>query len=151
VAERPALVALNKMDLPEAAARREALLTALGGAGIVYPVSAVTSEGVAVLLTAIAGVLAELPAPVAPEESGLRVYRLAPEAENWTVEHKADGFYVRGKPVERLMAMTDLNQEDAAAELQRRLSRMGILAALERAGVKSGDAVQIGDSVLEWT
>jgi hypothetical protein len=28
---------------------------------------------------------------------------------------------------------------------------MGVLEALERAGVQSGDAVQIGDSVLEWT
>jgi GTP-binding protein len=151
LAERPALVALNKMDLPEAAARREALVAALGGPGVVYPVSAVTGEGVAALLTAIAGVLAELPARAAPEESGLRVYRLAPEAETWTVERRPEGFYVRGKPVERLMAMTDLNQEDAAAELQRRLSRMGVLEALERAGVQSGDAVQIGDSVLEWT
>jgi GTPase len=139
------------MDLPEAAARREALLAALGGQGVVYAVSAQTGEGVAALLTAIAGVLAELPAPPAPEESGLRVYRLAPEAERWTVERKPEGFYVRGKPVERLMAMTDLNQADAAAELQRRLSRMGVLEALERAGVQSGDAVQIGDSVLEWT
>jgi GTP-binding protein len=139
------------MDLPEAAARREALVATLGGPSVVYPVSAVTGEGVAALLTAIAGVLAELPAPATPEESGLRVYRLAPEAETWTVERRPEGFYVRGKPVERLMAMTDLNQEDAAAELQRRLSRMGVLEALERAGVQSGDAVQIGDSVLEWT
>src|SRR5919205_562836 len=91
LAERPALVALNKMDLLEAAARREALVAALGGPGVVYPVSAVTGEGVAALLTAIAGVMAELPAPVAPEESGLRVYRLAPEAETWTVERTADG------------------------------------------------------------
>ncbi|HLH22985.1 MAG TPA: GTPase ObgE [Chloroflexota bacterium] len=151
LAERPSLVALNKMDLPEAAARRAALVAALGGPDVAYPVSALTGEGVAALLTAIAGVLAALPAPAAPEESGLRVYRLAPEAETWTVERRPEGFYVRGKPVERLMAMTDLNQEDAAAELQRRLARMGVLEALERAGVQSGDAVQIGDSVLEWT
>jgi len=40
--ERPTLVALNKMDLPEAQARREALITALGGPEMVYPVSAGT-------------------------------------------------------------------------------------------------------------
>src|SRR5581483_9975911 len=150
LAERPSLIALNKMDLPEAQARREELIAALGGRDV-YPVSAVTGEGVAPLLTAIAGALAELPAPEAPTDAGLRVYRLAPAEEAWSVERYGGGFRVRGRPVERLMAMTDLNQEDAAAELQRRLARMGVLEALERAGVQSGDAVQIGDSVLEWT
>jgi GTPase len=151
LAERPTLIALNKMDLPEAQARRAALVAALGGPETVYPVSALTGEGVAVLLTSIAGALAELPAPVAAAEEGLRVYRLAPAEESWTVERVAGGYRVQGRPVERLMAMTDLNQEDAAAELQRRLARMGVLQALERAGVGSGDTVWIGDSELEWT
>jgi GTP-binding protein len=151
LAERPYLVALNKMDLPEAQARRDELVAALGGHDVVHPVSAVTGEGVARLLTAIAGTLAELPAPAAPADGGVRVYRLAADEERWTVERTPDGYQVRGKPVERLMAMTDLNQEDAAAELQRRLSRMGVLEALERAGVGPGDTVVIGDSVLEWT
>jgi GTP-binding protein len=111
----------------------------------------VTGEGVAVLLTSIAGALAELPAPVVAAEEGLRVYRLAPAEEAWTVERVAGGYRVQGRPVERLMAMTDLNQEDAAAELQRRLARMGVLQALERAGCGSGDTVWIGDSELEWT
>jgi GTP-binding protein len=150
LAERPTLIALNKMDLPEAQARREELIAALGGRDV-YPLSAVTGEGVAALLTAIAGVLAELPAPEAPTDAGLRVYRLAPAEEAWSVERYGGGFRVRGRPVERLMAMTDLNQEDAAAELQRRLARMGVLQALERAGVSSGDTVVIGDSELEWT
>jgi GTPase len=149
--ERPTMIALNKMDLPEAQARRAARVAALGGPEVVYPVSAVTGEGVAVLLTSIAGALAELPAPVVAAEEGLRVYRLAPAEEAWTVERVAGGYRVQGRPVERLMAMTDLNQEDAAAELQRRLARMGVLQALERAGCGSGDTVWIGDSELEWT
>jgi Obg family GTPase CgtA-like protein len=48
------------------------------------------------------------------------------------------------------MAMTDLRHDDAAAELQRRLSRMGVIEALERAGAGSGDTVRIGDTELEW-
>ncbi len=151
LAERTTLVALNKMDLPEARARRAELMAALGGEGTVYPVSALTGEGVAALLTAVAGALAELPLAQAPAEGGLRVYRLAPEEETWTVERTADGYRVRGRPVERLMAMTDLNQEDVAAELQRRLSRMGVIQALERAGAGAGDTVRIGDTELEWT
>lgn len=151
VAARPELIALNKMDLPEARAREAELVAALGGPERVYPVSAVTGEGVARLLTALAGALAELPAPPAPTGPGVRVYRFAPEAERWTVEKTARGYEVRGKPVERLMAMTDLNQEDAAMELQRRLSRMGVIQALERAGCGPGDTVILGGVEMEWT
>jgi GTP-binding protein len=150
LAERATLIALNKMDLPEAEARRDALVAALGGAERVYPVSAVTGDGVATLMTALAGTLAELPAVTGPSEGGLRVFRLAPEEETWTVERTADGYQVRGRSVERLMAMTDLRQDDAAAELQRRLGRMGVIEALERAGAGSGDTVRIGDTELEW-
>lgn len=149
--ERATLIALNKMDLPAAAARRAALVATLGGPDTVYPMSALTGEGVARFVTALAGALAELPVESAPAEAGLRVYRLAPAEEGWTVERTADGYVVRGRPVERLMAMTDLNQDDAAAELQRRLSRMGVIQALEQAGCGPGDVVQIGSSVLEWT
>ena len=85
------------------------------------------------------------------DQGGVRVYRLAAEEERWTVERIPEGYRVRGKPVERLMAMTDLNQEDAAAELQHRLSRMGVIEALERAGCGPGDTVVIGETVLEWT
>jgi GTP-binding protein len=151
VAARPELVALNKIDLPEARARLAELVAALGGPERVYPVSAVTGEGVSRLLTALAGALAELPAPARAESPGVRVYRFAPDEHRWTVEKTARGYEVRGKPIERLMAMTDLNQEDAALELQRRLSRMGVIEALERAGCGPGDTVILGGVEMEWT
>jgi GTP-binding protein len=68
---RPAIVAGNKMDLPEARTRWPAFQAALTGRGrSAVPISAATGEGVPGLLDAIVRLLAAHPQP-APEESPL--------------------------------------------------------------------------------
>jgi Obg family GTPase CgtA-like protein len=46
--------------------------------------------------------------------------------------------------------MTDLDNEEARMYLKKRLSRMGVLKALEKAGAKQGGAVQFGKVTMEW-
>jgi Obg family GTPase CgtA-like protein len=46
--------------------------------------------------------------------------------------------------------MTDWANDEAVARFQRILKAMGILDALQKAGVKNGDAVLIGEHELEW-
>ncbi len=70
--------------------------------------------------------------------------------KGWTLEREGDDFRVRGKRVERVVAMTDLQNPEAVDMLQRTLGRMGVLAALEQAGVESGDTVHFGTVELEW-
>jgi GTP-binding protein len=57
---------------------------------------------------------------------------------------------VRGKRIERLVAMTDLESDDGVAYLQQQLGRLGVFDALERAGVQVGDTVHIGNWETEW-
>ena len=54
-----------------------------------------------------------------------------------------------GDAVERLFARFDLENEEAQALVERRLARMGVIAALERAGFEPGDDVEIGGTVFE--
>ena len=56
---------------------------------------------------------------------------------------------VRGDADERLIMRWDLENEEAHAHVERRLQRMGVIAALERAGFEPGDDVQIGETVFE--
>src|SRR3954453_22936381 len=56
---------------------------------------------------------------------------------------------VTGEPVERLIARHDLDTEDALVHVERRLYRMGVVRALEAAGVEPGDDVEIGGVVFE--
>ena len=57
---------------------------------------------------------------------------------------------MRGKHVERLVAMTDLESDEGVTYLQKQLQRLGVFEALERAGVEVGDTVNIGEWETEW-
>ena len=66
------------------------------------------------------------------------------------VERTGDGEWrVSGEAVERLVARHDLDNEEALAHVEHRLGRMGVLAALGRAGFEPGDDVEIGGVVFE--
>jgi GTPase len=147
---KPEIVAANKLDLPDAREGLEKLRQALPDRRVIG-VSTVTNEGISDLLGEVARVLAQLPRePDVP--SGVRVYRLAPEEdESFHVEVVEEGLYrVYGKRVERLVAMTDLASEEGTDYLQKRLERLGVFEALERAGVQVGDTVKIGEWETEW-
>jgi len=58
-------------------------------------------------------------------------------------------YRVSGPRVDRLIARHDLENEEALAHVEHRLGRMGVLAALERAGFEPGEDVEIGGVVFE--
>jgi GTP-binding protein len=153
VASKPEIVVANKLDLPGARDGLSQLCRALTDRRVIGT-STITNEGIPELLQAVIELLAQQPVPVeAPHEaSGVRVYRLAPQAEDaFTVEAAAEDVYrVRGKRVERLVAMTDLASEQGVVYLQKQLERLGVFEALERAGVEVGDTVNIGEWETEW-
>lgn len=77
------------------------------------------------------------------------VFRPA-EDRGFHVEQVEDGlFRVTGAPVERLLARHDLANEEALAHIEHRLSRMGVLRALEAAGFEPGDDVEIAGMLFE--
>jgi GTP-binding protein len=153
VAAKPEIVVANKLDLPGARAGLGLLRAALPGRRVIGT-STITNEGIPQLLQAVVDLLAEQPEPpaAAQDPSGVRVYRLAPHEEGaFTVEAVAEDVYrVRGKRVERLVAMTDLASPEGITYLQRQLDRLGVFEALERAGVEVGDTVNIGEWETEW-
>jgi GTP-binding protein len=153
VAAKPEIVVANKLDLPGAAEGLAQLRRVLTDRRVVGT-STITNAGIPELLQAVVDLLAEQPEPPAEAQdpSGVRVYRLAPRDEDgFTVEAEGeDAYRVRGKRVQRLVAMTDLASEEGIAHLQRQLDRLGVFEALERAGVEVGDTVCIGEWETEW-
>lgn len=153
LARRPRVVALNKADLPAAEEHVPRLRAAIDlPPSDVFTLSAATREGVDTLMQNVAARLAEMPAP--PREA--RDETLAwpvPEIDPnfFTVEPEQDGFRVRGKKIERLIAMTNFAQPDALMRIQRVLEASGISAALIAAGVEEGDTVHIEKASLTWS
>jgi GTP-binding protein len=153
VADKPEVVAVNKLDLEAAAAAFPALERELKRRGRpVAGISAATGDGVDELLELLRRELLKLPAEAPRDERNVRVYRLAPEEEGWTVDRQdEDTFVVRGRRVERMAAMTDPASAEGIEYFQRQLNRMGILEALEKAGAVPGSTVRIGPIEVEWT
>jgi GTP-binding protein len=70
----------------------------------------------------------------------------------FTISREPNGsFRVSGQRIERAVAMTYWDYDQAVNRFQRILESMGITASLEKAGVKPGDTVYIGDMELEWS
>jgi len=77
------------------------------------------------------------------------VFRPEPE-DAFTVSREQGMYIVRGKRVERMVAMTDQESTEGMARLEHMLRRLGVTGALEAAGVQPGDTVRFGKIELIW-
>jgi GTP-binding protein len=156
LAAKPMIVALNKVDLPEARERLPALTAVLTAEGYpVFAVSAATGAGVTALMEAVTATLREV---AAREEAAVekpqerRRYTLESVDERaWQVSRlSAHHFAVSGSGIERFTKMTDFGNDDAVERFQRVLESSGIAEELTRQGVSPGDVVHIADHELTW-
>lgn len=153
--DKPMLVALNKIDIPEAQEHLPRLEKALSERGLrSFPISGATNEGVDRLLAAVA---AELRAINEVEEAegtlaSRRVYTLDSIDERaWEVQRTSPHeFLVSGVGVERFTRMTNFGNDEAVDRFQRMLTSSGIADHLDRLGVQPGDVVHIANSELIW-
>lgn len=156
LAAKPVVVAVNKLDLAEAQERLPALRRALEERGLaVYPVSAATGQGLRELARELQRRLRALPAarPTEVAAPGPRRYTLdttlderAFEVERLSSHH----FRVTGIRIERLAAMTDFANEEAAERFQKVLDAAGIARRLAELGIQDGDVVHLGEFELVW-
>lgn len=142
------VVAANKMDLPQAAEGLALLQLELGAENVV-PISAVTGEGVRELLRRVAKLLVELPEVILPDEEPPVLKPSSEDAEVITITRENETFVLHGPKLEKLVAMTDFNNEDGVKRFQRIFRLRGHEDALQAAGAKNGDTVKIRN--LEFT
>jgi GTP-binding protein len=155
LAERPQVVALNKMDLPEARENLPRLREELGvPPEDLFPIAAATREGVDSLLRRVAELLREQPAParepVEEDEAPMQWPVPVVDENDFEVVPEGGGWRVRGVKIERLVRMTNFAQPEAVDRVQRVLDASGVSQALLDAGLQEGDMVYIGDAELEW-
>jgi GTP-binding protein len=150
LASKPQLVVLNKMDLPQAQALWPSVKKAMKAQGQkAVSISAVTGEGVKEMLRSVAEMLESLPEEE-PATTEAKVFRPVEENKALTITWEDDAWRVRGAEVERVVAMTNWDLDEAVQRFQRIAEAMGLKAALKEAGVQPGDTVRIGEVELEW-
>ncbi|HEU5434472.1 MAG TPA: GTPase ObgE [Thermomicrobiales bacterium] len=155
LAQKPMVVALNKIDLPEARERLPHLEAALHAAGYqTLPISAATGAGVAPLVNAIAEFVREADRQEAerPKEAQRRRYTIENTDERaWQAQRLSEhDFAVTGAGIERFTKMTNFEIDESADRFQRMLERSGISQELERLGIEAGDVVHIAGHELIW-
>ena len=149
--EKPQLVVLNKMDLPDAVAWEPLIEERVVEEGFPFcSISAVTRQGVRQMLYQVRQMVDEAPEPK-PEMEELLIIRPDPEDATFDILREKDGWRVQGKRIERIAAMTYWEFEATTRRFQQILDKMGISDALVKAGVVKGDTVYIGDEILEWS
>ena len=150
LANKPQIVALNKIDLPEAQAHWPRVKAELEQRGYTaLTISALTHASTRELLFSAAQKLAQAPPPPAVEE--MPVYRAPADGTDFSITREDDGGYrVIGAKIERAAKMTYWEYDEAVGRFQKILEALGIYQALIKAGIQEGETVYIGEYELEW-
>jgi GTP-binding protein len=151
LADKPQLVVLNKLDLPDAQAHWPDVAAAIARYALpVLAISAVTGEGVLELLRRVQAMLDALPAAEAAPEALIELAP-APDRKAFTIDEIEEGVWlVEGVEIEKVVKMTNWDYYEAGMRFQRVLNALGIRQALVEAGVEDGDSVRIGEIELVW-
>jgi GTP-binding protein len=154
LASLPRVLALSKADLVAPEVASQAASDWRGRVDFpVFVTSSATGAGLVELRNELlARVPVAEPAPAGAGEDDVAEFAvLRPGASRAFDIARADSgeWVVSGEAVERLVARHDMENEEAQALVERRLHRMGVIAALERAGFEPGDEVEIAGTVFE--
>ena len=156
LAHLPQIVVLNKADIADAEVVEMLRAEFAEEDKPVFVISAATRSGLEPLVYYLAQRLSEMPLPL-PFDDG--IVRITPETvkgrkvdRRWEASYDAANqvYVVAGAGIERLIAMTQLTNEDAVSRLQRTLEKTGIINKLRTLGASQGDTVRIGKAEFDF-
>ncbi len=145
--DRPRLVALNKIDVPEARELAEMVKPELEARGYdVFEISAASHEGLRELTFAMGGVVTSARAAAGDATPPRVVLRpLGNDEQDFSIRQIDGAWHVRGAKPQRWVKQTDFSNDEAVGYLADRLNRLGVEARLASMGAQVGDDVVIGD------
>ncbi|HUS81926.1 MAG TPA: GTPase ObgE [Dehalococcoidia bacterium] len=151
LARKRQVVAVNKVDIAEVRQREEEARSALATAGIEPMfISAATGEGVDELLDRVMAVLNEDKAVEQEQTVPQRLISLQPRQPRFVIREIDGMFAVEGALAERMVNRLTGDTRETQVEIRRRLVRMGVGAALRRAGVRPGDRIRVAGLEMQW-
>lgn len=145
--KRPQIIAANKTDViyaedEDPVAKLKAEFEPKGIK--VYPISAVSGQGVKELLYAVYDLLQTVDSTPVIFEKEFDPSMMIDETLPYTVERNEEGIYVvEGPRIEKMLGYTNLESEKGFLFFQRFLKGNGILEELEKAGIEEGDTVRM--------
>jgi GTP-binding protein len=156
------LVVINKIDLVSDSSELDRIRKTIEDKSgkKVFLISAVTGKGLNILVKDLYQRVEQYRRKLRKDAgSGLskvekvNVYRLDDSKSGMDkieIEKNNGEYVVKNKKIERMVAMTDLSNEEALNYLKQRLKKIGIADRLKKMGVKEGSTVIIGDLVFSF-
>ncbi len=151
LSKRPQILVANKIDLPQAKENLPALEKLAAQEGIkFFAVSAATHENLDALINFVGKTLEEI-IPEAEPASEIKVFDVDKEDDPVIIERNdAADFIVRNKNLEKIVAMTNFDNEEGLRRFQFIWRMKNLDALLKARGIKEGMTVHIGEIEFEW-
>lgn len=158
--DRPQLIALNKVDVPEARELAEFVRSDFEERGYeVFLISTATHEGLSELTHALARVVEDVRAEESSQQTPPRIHLVKEAERSEPFQIRKEGgtygtyFRILGEKPERWVQQTDFSNDEAVGYLADRLAKLGVEEALVKAGAEAGSTVVIGPGngvVFDW-
>ena len=148
--EKPQIVIANKMDQESSKENLKKFKEKVNCE--VYPISAVTGEGIDKVLIRLADMLDKIEKQPLYEEEKFEshvLYKFKKE-QPFKIYKDGDTFVVTGEEIEKLLKMTWFASEEAFIRFSRKLRKLGIDDKLKEMGIQEGDIVRILDYEFEY-
>lgn len=159
LAERPQIIAANKMDMPEAEENLERFreqVQAIRDDIQIVPISSLTKMGVQEMIYKTMDLLEQTPDMLEVEEVAeveeRKIYRMEKKQEGpkFTIRRENEGFVVESEAIENMMKRMQMTSHEAILRFARTLRHMGVDEELRKMGAEEGTIVRIGDFEFEF-
>lgn len=150
ILNKPQIVIANKMDMPGASENLEKFKSKIDVP--VYEISAITGEGLDVILLKVADMLDTIEKTNLYEDEKFEshvIYKFKKD-KPFTITKEDDTWVIRGKEVEKLLRMSRFDTDEAILRFSNKLRKLGIDDELREMGAQEGDDVSILDFVFEF-
>ncbi len=152
--ERPQVIVANKMDIPGSEENLEKFKEQLEEELPIFPISAVTRQGLRDLLFKIADLLEttpEFPLEDQEDEETHILYKHEAQELPFEISRDDDGaFVISGPQIEKMFKMTNFTRDESIRRFSRQMRGLGVDEALRERGAKNGDIVRLLEFEFEF-
>lgn len=151
ILEKPQIIIANKMDMPNSEENLKEFKKQVKDTPV-YPISALTNEGIDKVLMVMADMLDKIEKEPLYEDEKIEshvLYKFERE-KPFTIHREGNVWVILGKEVEKLLRMTRFTTDEAALRFASKLRKMGIDDKLRELGAEDGDTVRILDYEFEY-
>ena len=150
ILDKPQIIIANKMDMPNALKNLEEFKKKVNIP--VYPVKAITNEGLKEVIEVLANMLEKIKKEPLYEEEKFESHVLYKfkEEKPFTIVKEDNTWVIKGEKIEKLLKMTKFNTDESANRFANKLRKYGVDDELRKLGAIEGDTIRILDFEFEY-